>query len=48
MDINILIEKLEEIIQDKFPRERIDDFEQGKMVGKLEILQYIKNLKEGN
>lgn len=45
MEISKLIEVLNKHIPDRCPRFKLNDFEYGKMAGKLELLDLIKELE---
>jgi hypothetical protein len=50
MTLNNLIDILEKMVPDRIPREKLEDFDLGKLVGNIEIIDYIKSLtnnKEG-
>lgn len=42
--IDMLVKFLEQEVDDKFPREYKDDYEQGKYAGRLLLLDFIKSL----
>ena len=42
--IYVLVEYLNSFIEDKYPRDIVNEFEQGKMIGQLTILDMIKSI----
>lgn len=44
MNLNKLLEELRELVPDRFPREKLDEYEQGVIAGKLAIIDYIEKI----
>ncbi len=42
--VSKVLEYLDSVVPDKFPREKLSEHEQGKMAGKFEILDLIRGL----